>query len=213
MPTIVNIFTSCAKLQLVVMKKTFLILLFMGLMNLIPSCNPCGDDGPSYFKINDVDLQFGRYVSTSGSRRFEISDEEDTLKYDNAYFLITPTDTEYVLNKNNDYFIGNALYACSPVGPKPAQKIVRISITSPEILYLKEKVVPPNELLSRYFYMDNLTSIVNFIASTPYIGKHLRFRLNTPPARMINQPFRFVIEMDDGKVFDLTTDNIKIAAD
>ncbi len=194
------------------MKKNLFVLLLLGVINMIPSCDPCGDDNPRYYKINEVELQLGSFTSTSESPGFEISEEGDTLKYNNAYFQISATDIAYVLNENN-YFIANALYACSPTSPKPAQSIVRISITSSETLYLKERTVPPNALLSRYFSTDNLTSIVNFIANKPSIRNYLRFKLNTPPAKMINQPFTFVIEMDDGKIFELTLDNVRIAAD
>lgn len=197
------------------MKKTFLILLFMGLANLLLSCIPCGNDGPSHFRINEIEAEFGTFNSKTGSYRFEKT-EGDTLDFLNAFIQITPVDFEYVLKEVRNYSFGSAVFACSPSDPSHAQKIVRISITSPETLYLKERIVPANELLSKYFRINRTYSINNFIANRPYFtspGERLDFKLNTPPARMINQPFRFVIEMDDGKVFDLTTDNIKIAAD
>ncbi len=209
MPTIVNIFTSCAKSQFVAMKKTLLILLFMGLANVLVSClNTCGPF-PEFFNIKELAIEFGRvgetntFVQTTGP-----------LSYDKAAFNLTVQDSEVISSKDDfPSLFNNMLYACDPAPTKSKQKITSLEISSSSPLYFETKIIAADENIAKYFTIQNAYTIDEFLLKIPVFADNydnIIFQLNTPPDSTINQPFTFRIELDDGKAFDLNVDHVRI---
>lgn len=201
---------------------------------LVPvSCNDCDDSccdeafEQTFSTISEMEIEVGRIerVPVSNSERIDFVSERSTDIVD-AAFRIVVNSTEAVAAKTKhepSFSLMNSSYACDPpVQATPSQFISSINITSSAVVNAFGRDLEPGTSLNRFFEVVENFSHLSNLSINQYIREHkdniwlfghtdtrLIFRLNRfmefPRARL-----KIVIGMDDGTIFELTTDRFEV---
>lgn len=164
----------------------------------------CGETFDDPGKINVVKLKIS----------FEKLESDDTIKaneylsYNSSKFNINVLEYEIISQINVPVNYGyNVAYACSP--PEPASDIfLRYKVISDQDVNFGDSIIFAGSDLSEYFKYQGYHRDGMFYLD--FYDKY--FTLNSAPSDTIDQNFEFELEMEDGEIFKLLVEDVRISS-
>lgn len=164
----------------------------------------CGETFDNPGKINIISLEMS----------FEKISSDDTVKaneylsFNNSKFDINVLEYELITQLNTPFSNGlNLAYACSP--PEPAPDIfLCYKVVSDQYVSFGDSIIYAGSDLSEYFEYQGYQH--NGMFFLDFYDKY--FTLNSAPSDTIDQNFEFELEMEDGEIFKLLVENVRIVA-
>ena len=159
----------------------------------------CGGDSPAHFDWEDIHLdaydeKYKRVVGTN-----------QRVAFDSVSFNFN---IEQILLANL-FSTGSSLQACDPAPRMSIRLIDEIQIISSNDFITGSKTYAANSDITELFFTSDF-SPVSVLISNPSLYGYFTFKLNTRPKGEQQHELKFIFKLDDGRVFEESTNLIRI---
>lgn len=195
------------------MKKFGSLFCLLFIINFPMACDDgCGGFGGSATSILDLEALTGSYNN-------DVFRNKVSTDFETAAIQVYISDLELLSASNylKSPFITSA-YACSPIPPDPQEVIAGITISSPESVTFGGQEYMSGESLNALFQVASYgnSTIEEYIAAQEdnplFAGLQSFFVLTLVdnPYTQISQDFNIVVELSDGRQFDLLVTDFEV---
>lgn len=182
-----------------IMKKLFILLFLVNGLVLLESCCGFGENWPEHFDWEDI------HLNTSDKKHNRVVSLNQKIAFDSVSFNFS---IDQILLASRPS-ASSSLLACEPPLPMSIRSIDEIQIMSSNDFITASKTYTANSDLTELFFVYDF-SPVSVLISNSNFSNYFAFRLNIRPKGEQQHEFKFSFKLDDGRVFEESTNLLLI---